>query len=56
MPTQLWHSTRVDPQEETMRDEVYPAATSMVAREPGWLTPSIQKSHERSETFGLSTS
>ncbi|CAE6804639.1 Acetoin catabolism regulatory protein [Paraburkholderia domus] len=39
-----------------MRDEVYPAATSIAAREPGWLTPSIQKSHERSETFGLSAS
>jgi sigma-54 dependent transcriptional regulator, acetoin dehydrogenase operon transcriptional activator AcoR len=24
--------------------------------EPGWLTPSIQRSHERSETYGLSTS
>jgi transcriptional regulator of acetoin/glycerol metabolism len=26
----------------------------MASREAGWLTPSIQKSHERSETFGLS--
>jgi transcriptional regulator of acetoin/glycerol metabolism len=39
-----------------MRDEVYHAVTSMTPREPGWLTPSIQKSHERSEIFGLSAS
>jgi hypothetical protein len=26
----------------------------MTARGAGWLTPSIQKSRERSETFGLS--
>ncbi|ASV99326.1 sigma-54-dependent Fis family transcriptional regulator [Paraburkholderia aromaticivorans] len=39
-----------------MRDEVCHAVTSMAPREPGWLTPSIQKSHERSETFGLSAS
>ncbi|MFL9889932.1 sigma-54-dependent Fis family transcriptional regulator [Paraburkholderia sp. RL17-381-BIF-C] len=37
-----------------MRDEVYHAVAPMTAHEPGWLTPSIQKSHERSETFGLS--
>jgi transcriptional regulator of acetoin/glycerol metabolism len=43
-----------DQQEETMRDEVYHAVAPMTAHEPGWLTPSIQKSHERSETFGLS--
>ena len=29
---------------------------SLTARESGWLTPSIQKAHERSETFGLSAS
>ncbi|ABE35637.1 bacterial regulatory, Fis family protein [Paraburkholderia xenovorans LB400] len=39
-----------------MRDEVCHAVTPMAPREPGWLTPSIQKSHERSETFGLSAS
>jgi transcriptional regulator of acetoin/glycerol metabolism len=39
-----------------MRDDVYHAVTSMTPREPGWLTPSIQKSHERSEIFGLSAS
>ena len=27
---------------------------SLTGRESGWLTPSIQKAHERSETFGLS--
>ncbi|SOE53709.1 GAF modulated sigma54 specific transcriptional regulator, Fis family [Burkholderia sp. OK233] len=37
-----------------MRDDVGHAVTPMAAREAGWLTPSIQKSHERSETFGLS--
>ncbi|NPT42416.1 GAF domain-containing protein [Paraburkholderia sp. 1N] len=37
-----------------MRDDVSHAVTPMAAREAGWLTPSIQKSHERSETFGLS--
>ena len=39
-----------------MRDDVHHAATPLAAHEAGWLTPSIQKSHERSETFGLSTS
>ena len=39
-----------------MRDDVYPAVTSIATREAGWLTPSIQKSHQRSETFGLSAS
>ena len=39
-----------------MRDEVCHAVTPMATREPGWLTPSIQKSHERSETYGLSAS
>ena len=37
-----------------MRDDVGHAVTPMATREAGWLTPSIQKSHERSETFGLS--
>ena len=37
-----------------MRDDVRHAVTPMAPREAGWLTPSIQKSHERSETFGLS--
>lgn len=37
-----------------MRDEARHAVTPMASREAGWLTPSIQKSHERSETFGLS--
>lgn len=39
-----------------MRGDVHHAATPSAAREAGWLTPSIQKSHERSETFGLSAS
>jgi transcriptional regulator of acetoin/glycerol metabolism len=39
-----------------MRDDVHHAATPLAAHEAGWLTPSIQKSHERSEIFGLSTS
>jgi transcriptional regulator of acetoin/glycerol metabolism len=47
-------ATGADQQEETMRDDVSHAVTPMAAREAGWLTPSIQKSHERSETFGLS--
>ncbi|ACC76189.1 sigma-54-dependent Fis family transcriptional regulator [Paraburkholderia phymatum] len=29
---------------------------SLTGRDSGWLTPSIQKAHERSETFGLSAS
>ncbi|MBN3762110.1 sigma-54-dependent Fis family transcriptional regulator [Burkholderia sp. Ac-20365] len=29
------------------------AMGSLTGRESGWLTPSIQKAHERSETFGL---
>src|SRR5580698_11234970 len=43
-------------QEETVRDDADPTATPLVQHEAGWLTPSIQKSHQRSETFGLSTS
>jgi transcriptional regulator of acetoin/glycerol metabolism len=39
-----------------MRDDVHHAATPLATHEAGWLTPSIQKSHERSETFGLNTS
>jgi transcriptional regulator of acetoin/glycerol metabolism len=39
-----------------MRDDVHHAATPLAAHEAGWLTPSIQKSHERSETFGLCSS
>src|ERR1700741_1987061 len=39
-----------------MRDEVCHAPVTLASRERGWLTPSIQKSHERSETFGLSAS
>jgi len=43
-------------QEETVRDDADPTATPLVQHEAGWLTPAIQKSHQRSETFGLSTS
>ncbi|MGA7812157.1 sigma-54-dependent Fis family transcriptional regulator, partial [Caballeronia sp.] len=39
-----------------MRDDADPTATPLVQHDAGWLTPSIQKSHQRSETFGLSTS
>lgn len=39
-----------------MHDDVRHAPAASAPREAGWLTPSIQKSHERSETFGLSTS
>jgi len=39
-----------------MRDDMYHAATPIATREACWLTPSIQKSHERSEVFGLSES
>ena len=39
-----------------MRDDIDHAATPMIQRESEWLTPSIQKSHQRSETFGLSAS
>jgi transcriptional regulator of acetoin/glycerol metabolism len=36
-----------------MRDDATTTG-SLTGRENGWLTPSIQKAHERSETFGLS--
>ncbi|TGP39946.1 sigma-54-dependent Fis family transcriptional regulator [bacterium M00.F.Ca.ET.228.01.1.1] len=39
-----------------MRDDTYHAVTPLAPREACWLTPSIQKSHERSEVFGLSES
>jgi transcriptional regulator of acetoin/glycerol metabolism len=39
-----------------MRDGACPITGSPASRESGWLTPSIQKAHERSETFGLSAS
>ncbi|RDK00271.1 sigma-54-dependent Fis family transcriptional regulator [Paraburkholderia lacunae] len=39
-----------------MRADVHHAATAIAPREAAWLTPSIQKSHERSQTFGLSAS
>lgn len=39
-----------------MRGDVRHVATPLAAHEAGWLTPSIQKSHERSETFGLCSS
>ncbi|MGF6971433.1 transcriptional regulator of acetoin/glycerol metabolism [Paraburkholderia sp. WC7.3g] len=39
-----------------MHDDAYHAIRPMAPREDGWLTPSIQKSHERSEIFGLSAS
>jgi transcriptional regulator of acetoin/glycerol metabolism len=56
VPTRFWRTTRPDQQEETMRDDVRHATTSIAARDAAWLTPSIQKSHERSQTFGLSAS
>lgn len=39
-----------------MADEAHHAVTRPMSCETGWLTPSIQKSHERSETYGLSVS
>jgi transcriptional regulator of acetoin/glycerol metabolism len=42
--------------EETMRDDIHHVAGPMAPRAPGWLTPSIQKAHERSENFGLNAS
>jgi len=39
-----------------MRDDADHAAMPLVQHDAGWLTPSIQDSHQRSETFGLSTS
>ncbi|MEX3935266.1 sigma-54-dependent Fis family transcriptional regulator [Paraburkholderia phymatum] len=36
-----------------MREQPHPITGSFVSRDCGWLTPSIQKAHERSETFGL---
>ncbi|AOJ17598.1 sigma-54-dependent Fis family transcriptional regulator [Burkholderia vietnamiensis] len=39
-----------------MRDDVYPTAGARAPQVPGWPTPTIQKSHERSETFGLQAS
>ena len=39
-----------------MRDDMSHATAPVATRESGWLTPSIQKAHERSETFGLCAS
>ncbi|CAH2796637.1 MAG: Transcriptional activator of acetoin/glycerol metabolism [uncultured Paraburkholderia sp.] len=39
-----------------MRDDMHHAVNPLAPRDPCWLTPSIQKSHERSEIFGLSES
>ncbi|OJA26287.1 sigma-54-dependent Fis family transcriptional regulator [Burkholderia ubonensis] len=39
-----------------MRDDVPQAVGSPAARPAGWPAPSIQKAHERSETFGLQVS
>ena len=39
-----------------MRDYPSHASTPLATRESGWLTPSIQKAHDRSETFGLNAS
>ncbi|AOJ00146.1 sigma-54-dependent Fis family transcriptional regulator [Burkholderia sp. LA-2-3-30-S1-D2] len=39
-----------------MRDDVHPTANARATHAPGWPTPTIQKSHERSETFGLQAS
>ncbi|WMY11119.1 sigma-54-dependent Fis family transcriptional regulator [Paraburkholderia phenoliruptrix] len=39
-----------------MRDDMHHAVTPLAPRDACWLTPSIQKSHERSEIFGLSES
>jgi transcriptional regulator of acetoin/glycerol metabolism len=43
-------------QEETMRNDACQITGPLANRESGWLTPSIQKAHERSETFGLNAS
>ena len=39
-----------------MRDDVHPTANARATPAPGWPAPTIQKSHERSETFGLQAS
>ncbi|CAD6552388.1 Acetoin catabolism regulatory protein [Paraburkholderia kirstenboschensis] len=39
-----------------MRGDTYHAVTPIAPHGDCWLTPSIQKSHERSEVFGLSAS
>ena len=39
-----------------MRDDVEQAAGTRAAHPAGWPAPSIQKAHERSETFGLQVS
>ncbi|WP_028220933.1 sigma-54-dependent Fis family transcriptional regulator [Paraburkholderia oxyphila] len=39
-----------------MRDDSDRGDTGPASQEAGWLTPSIQRSHERSETYGLSIS
>ena len=39
-----------------MRDAAHHGASPSMPRETGWLMPSIQRSHERSETYGLSAS
>jgi transcriptional regulator of acetoin/glycerol metabolism len=39
-----------------MRDAAHHGASPSMPRETGWITPSIQRSHERSETYGLSAS
>ncbi|MBR8461107.1 sigma-54-dependent Fis family transcriptional regulator [Burkholderia dolosa] len=39
-----------------MRDDVHPTADARAPQAPGWPTPTIQKSHQRSETFGLHAS
>ncbi|MDS0858755.1 sigma-54-dependent Fis family transcriptional regulator [Burkholderia pseudomultivorans] len=39
-----------------MRDDVHQAAGSQATLSAGWPPPSIQKAHERSETFGLRVS
>ncbi|PRF37953.1 sigma-54-dependent Fis family transcriptional regulator [Burkholderia multivorans] len=39
-----------------MRDDVHPATDTRAAQAPGWPTPTIRKSHQRSETFGLQAS
>ncbi|WP_434109986.1 sigma-54-dependent Fis family transcriptional regulator [Paraburkholderia caffeinilytica] len=36
-----------------MQDDTSHTISPLATRESGWLTPSIQKAHERSETFGL---
>lgn len=38
-----------------MRNDALHGGSPLAAHGPGWLAPTIQKAHERSEIFGLHT-